>query len=160
MRTGFRPRWTYADVMATIALFLALGGGAYAATALPRNSVGTKQLKNRAVTGAKIRDHSVTGADVKQGTLKATGAATYKTAAGTAPASTAANTATATCDPGQQVVGGGVKVDPPTIGVVNDSFPDSNNTAWTARVGNGSNGSTAQTANFTVYAICTAASGG
>jgi hypothetical protein len=30
-----RPRLTYANVTATLALFLALGGGAYAATSLP-----------------------------------------------------------------------------------------------------------------------------
>lgn len=35
-------------------LFLAIGGVGYAATQLPKNSVGTKQLKNGAVTGKKI----------------------------------------------------------------------------------------------------------
>jgi hypothetical protein len=45
---------TYANVAATLALFLALGGAAYAATQLPKNSVGTKQLRKEAVTAAKI----------------------------------------------------------------------------------------------------------
>jgi hypothetical protein len=45
---------TYANVIATLALFLALGGAAYAATQLPRNSVGTGQLKAEAVTAGKI----------------------------------------------------------------------------------------------------------
>lgn len=51
-----RPRGnlTYANVVSTLCLFLILGGGAYAATKLPANSVGTKQIKNGAVTGAKI----------------------------------------------------------------------------------------------------------
>jgi len=35
---------SYANVMATVAVFLALGGAAYAATKLPKNSVGTKQI--------------------------------------------------------------------------------------------------------------------
>ena len=39
---------------ATIALFVALGGSAYAATQLPKNSVGTKQIKQAAVTPAKL----------------------------------------------------------------------------------------------------------
>jgi hypothetical protein len=47
-----------------------------------------------------------------------------------------------------------VKLDPATIGVVNDSFPDANNTAWTVRVGNASNGNSARPLNFTVYAVC------
>ncbi len=47
-------RLTYANVMATLALFVALGGGAIAATQLRKNSVGTRQLKNGAVTEAKL----------------------------------------------------------------------------------------------------------
>ncbi len=46
-----RKRLSYANVMATVAVFMVLGGGAYA---LSKNSVGTKQLKNKAVTNAKI----------------------------------------------------------------------------------------------------------
>jgi hypothetical protein len=41
-------------VVAYLALFVALGGVSYAALKLPANSVGTKQLKNKAVTLAKI----------------------------------------------------------------------------------------------------------
>lgn len=49
-----RRHLTYANVAATLALFLALGGAAYAATQLPRNSVGTGQLRAEAVTAGKI----------------------------------------------------------------------------------------------------------
>ncbi|HYZ29376.1 MAG TPA: hypothetical protein VE570_10000 [Thermoleophilaceae bacterium] len=154
-----RPHLTYANVIATLALFIALGGSGYAATQLSRNSVGTRQLKANAVTGSKVRDDSLTGADINEASLATDVAVSYKTATATAPASSAANAATATCDSGQQVVAGGVKLDPPNVGLVNDSFPDSNNTAWTARVGNASNGSSATSVNFTVYAICTTASG-
>jgi hypothetical protein len=45
---------SYANVMATIAVFVALGGGAYAAFTLPANSVGSRQLKNSAVTPKKV----------------------------------------------------------------------------------------------------------
>jgi len=62
-------RLTYANVMATIAVFLALGGTSYAVTALPRNSVGTQQLKKSAVTSAKVKDGSLTSADFAAGTL-------------------------------------------------------------------------------------------
>ena len=40
--------------MSVIALFVALGGTTYAATSLPKNSVGTTQLKAGAVTKKKI----------------------------------------------------------------------------------------------------------
>ncbi len=55
-----RRKLTYANVMATIAVFIALGGASYAAIKLPKNSVGTKQLKKEAVTAAKIKDGAVT----------------------------------------------------------------------------------------------------
>jgi hypothetical protein len=50
----FRP--SPALVISLIALFVALGGTSYAAiTALPKNSVGTAQIKNGAVTAAKLK---------------------------------------------------------------------------------------------------------
>lgn len=49
-----RSKLTYANVISTTCLFLVLGGGAYAATQLPKNSVGSKQLKNGSITLAKL----------------------------------------------------------------------------------------------------------
>ena len=69
MLARFRPRITYANVMATVAVFIALGGGAYAVSSLPKNSVGTKQLRNGAVTTGKLHARAVTGAKVKSSTL-------------------------------------------------------------------------------------------
>lgn len=42
-------RLSYSNVMATIAVFIALGGTSYAVVKLPRNSVGTEQVKNRSL---------------------------------------------------------------------------------------------------------------
>jgi hypothetical protein len=67
-----RERLTYANVISTLALFLVLGGGAaYAASHLARNSVGTRQLKNNAVTGAKVMDGSLLAGDFKAGQIPA-----------------------------------------------------------------------------------------
>jgi hypothetical protein len=44
----------YGNIVATVALFVALGGVGYAALTLPANSVGTRQLKNGSVTLRKI----------------------------------------------------------------------------------------------------------
>ena len=49
---------SYANVIATLALFLALGGTAVA---------GTRML----LTGADVQDHSLTGADIKNGSVGA-----------------------------------------------------------------------------------------
>lgn len=60
-----RRRISYANVMATVALFVALGGSSYAAIKLSVNSVGNRELKQRAVTPAKLSPTTV--AFVKQG---------------------------------------------------------------------------------------------
>src|SRR5437762_8838889 len=57
------------NTIALLALFIALGGTTYAATSLPRNSVGTKQLQKSAVTGVKVKNNSLTGADVVETSL-------------------------------------------------------------------------------------------
>ena len=50
-----RSKLTYANVVSSLCLFLLLGGGAaFAATRLPKNSVGAKQLKEGAVTPANL----------------------------------------------------------------------------------------------------------
>jgi hypothetical protein len=64
-----RPHLTYANVMVTLLAFVVLGGVGYAATVLPKNSVGAKQLKKNAVTGAKIKAGAVNGAKVRDGSL-------------------------------------------------------------------------------------------
>lgn len=52
-------RLTYSNIVATAALFLALGGTSYAAFRLPSNSVGNKQLKAHSVTPSKVAAASV-----------------------------------------------------------------------------------------------------
>ena len=69
-----RSKLTYANIVSTLCLFLVLGGGAaFAATQLPKNSVGSKQLKKEAVTPSKLSGsaktslHGATGATGAQG---------------------------------------------------------------------------------------------
>jgi hypothetical protein len=59
----FRPRLTYANVIASLALFVALGGSAVAA-GLAKNSVGPNQIKQGAVTAGKIRKQAVTSGKI------------------------------------------------------------------------------------------------
>jgi len=66
-----RFRLTYANVVSTLCLFLVLGGGAYAATKLPAKSVGSRQLKNGAVTSSKVRDGSLQARDFAGGVASA-----------------------------------------------------------------------------------------
>lgn len=62
-------RLTYANVVASLALFVALGGVSYAALTLPANSVGGKQIRKNAVTGPKVKNSSLSGADIKNSSI-------------------------------------------------------------------------------------------
>jgi hypothetical protein len=58
--------------IALLALFFALGGTSFAAAekfVLPKNSVGTRQLRKNAVISSKIKNNQVLGADVRESSL-------------------------------------------------------------------------------------------
>ncbi len=89
---------TYANVMATAAVFLVVGGGtAFAASQmLPTNSVGSSQIKRGAVTPAKLSNaakQTLTGPTGPQGPKGAAGAKGATGAAG-APGAKGATGAT------------------------------------------------------------------
>lgn len=63
-----RPKLSYSNVIATVALFVALGGAAIAA-GIPRHSVGARQLKRGAVTSHALRKGAVTRAKLARGSV-------------------------------------------------------------------------------------------
>lgn len=69
MPSRVRNHLSYANVVATLALCVALGGGAAFAAGLARNSVGTRQLKSNAVTAAKIKRGAVTAKKLAHGAV-------------------------------------------------------------------------------------------
>jgi hypothetical protein len=169
-----RKQLSFANVTSCLALFMAMSAGAYAAVSLPANSVGTKQIKNGAVTKPKLAAKSVDGSKVAPRSL--TGANINLTRLGKVPTATTADrlakiqrttapgankaiqdsvaAATATCPQGTFVVGGGAHLSDQANQVTNDSYPSANN-AWTADVFNGGTGAP----GFTVYALCARAAG-
>jgi hypothetical protein len=62
----FRTSLTYANVMATFAVFVALGGSSYAAI-----KVTGKNVKDSSLTGKDVRNSSLTTSDVKNRSLLA-----------------------------------------------------------------------------------------
>jgi hypothetical protein len=65
MLKRIRSKLTYANVMATIAVFMVLTGIGFAVAALPKKSVGKRQLKNGAVTSRKIHKNAVVASKIK-----------------------------------------------------------------------------------------------
>lgn len=60
---------SYANVVATLALFVALGGTGYAISKLPKDSVKAKQIAKSAVGSPEIKDGAVGAAEVADGSL-------------------------------------------------------------------------------------------
>jgi hypothetical protein len=69
MRKSLLHRPSPAGAVAFVALLLSLGGTAYAGSTLGNNSVGTRQIKNRAVTSSKIGKGAVATANIKSGAV-------------------------------------------------------------------------------------------
>jgi hypothetical protein len=64
VRHQFRQRLSYANVMSTLAVFIALGGSSYAAVTLSGSS-----LKHRSVAGTKLKRNTVTGLEIRESRL-------------------------------------------------------------------------------------------
>jgi hypothetical protein len=60
----FRRRLSYANVMSTLAVFIALGGSSYAAV-----TVNGSSIKNRSISGRKLRHNTLTGYVIRESTL-------------------------------------------------------------------------------------------
>jgi hypothetical protein len=139
------------------------------------NAIAGVHIKSNAVTSAKVKDGSLTGKDVNEAGLSKVASAAvadqaaragmaagldrvvYRVSVVAVPGAPDSNTsatgvATARCDPGQLVAGGGVRLED-NMSIV-DSYPEAA-AAWTAHVNNDEVG---VPHNATVYAVCITAS--
>lgn len=169
--TRVRKVLTFSNVVAFIALFIALGGSVYAAgkisgaqikpDSLPGNrikpkSLTGKQVKPKSITGKQIKANSLGAKQIDESTLKGVAASTigvvhYATV--TVPISASilgGNQGTAVCPAGTYVIGGGATVNNAVGAYVNDSGPSATHAGWTATA-YGEPDTT-----MTVTAICTA----
>jgi len=97
-RSRFRRHLSYANVMASIAVFVALGGGAYAATTINgskiiKGTVGGAKLKKGTITNTQVKANSLTGSSIDESSLGTVPSA--QTAQTAASATTAATATTA-----------------------------------------------------------------
>jgi hypothetical protein len=156
-------RYLRSHAIALVALFIALGGSAYAVSSLPANSVDTRQLRDGAVTDAKVRAHSLTGRVLKAGL----GKARYHVRSAVAQCGVDENPcnsarAVASCLPGERAAGGGVALGAtgpsgptPEPNTVTESAPVPNDNGAQPRGWVGAfKGSLDPNSAGTTYAIC------
>ncbi|HVC07448.1 MAG TPA: hypothetical protein VND98_07690 [Solirubrobacterales bacterium] len=97
-------RLTYANVTATIAVFIALGGSAYAAS-----KINGKTIKVKSIPGNRLKLNTVTGAQINESTLGQVPSAAQANTATTATSAVNATTVnghTAECKTGTQPFAG------------------------------------------------------
>jgi hypothetical protein len=82
MLQSIRRTLSFANVTSMAAVMIALGGTSYAAVALPKNSVSSKQIKAKAVKNSDLGANSVTTDKVKDGSLLKTDFAANQLPAG------------------------------------------------------------------------------
>lgn len=142
---------SFSNVVACLALFVALGGSVYAAgkisgeqikvRSLPGNrikprTIASSRIKLKTLTGRQVKPGSLTGGQIDQRTLTQISAASlasvhYQTI--TMPLSRSSMTnATADCPPNTYAIGGGATVNNEEGAYVNDSGPSGSRTGWTA----------------------------
>jgi len=74
---GIRRHLSYANITATAALFVALGGGAYAVSEVNSQDIANDSVKSvdlqdrRAVRGGDVKRNTLTGMQISEGTLDA-----------------------------------------------------------------------------------------
>jgi hypothetical protein len=143
MRRIVRGLLTPGTVVAMVALLVAIGGTSYAAIKLPKNSVGTPQLRNHAVTTKKLAETaSARIAGVR-----------YMKVTATAPPHTG-GILDVHCSSGRSAIAGGTE----TLHTLNAFLLDSHPTdgGWQTTVGNG--GEVPEP--VTAWAVCAKVEGG
>ncbi|HYJ21724.1 MAG TPA: hypothetical protein VEW07_06850 [Solirubrobacterales bacterium] len=170
--------FSFSNVIAVLALFVALGGSVYAASSktngnkingskIKPKSIPGNRIKARSLTGAQVKARTLTGAKIKPGSLtgkqvvgrslsgvSASSLASVLYAVTTIPLDPGAPAGTSTaagCGPGQKVIGGGAVISNDLFGSVSESGPQVSRTGWEATAHAWTNGAT-----MTVTAICTA----
>jgi hypothetical protein len=151
--------FSFSNVVACLALFIALGGSVYAAgtisgkqikkSSLPGNRIKPKtipanrvkpssltgrQVKPSSLTGAQIKPNSLTGDQIDEKTLTVSAAAlsNVQYESTTLELSWKTAPATANCPSGSYAIGGGATLSDHDAGFVNSSGPSPLRTGWTA----------------------------
>ena len=133
---------SFSNVVACLALFIALGGSVYAAgkisgKQIKRNSVPGNRIKVKTIPANRIKPKSLTGAQINQKTLTDVTAAalsgvTYQTATASLPINGGRATTTVNCPAGNQAIGGGAIVSNVDEAIVSQDGPSTAQSGWTA----------------------------
>lgn len=149
---------SFSNVIACLALFIALGGSVYAAgqisgKQIKKNSLPGNRIKPKTIPSNRIKPNSLSGKQINEATLTGVSAAAlaevrYEAVTADLPWGTP-STVTANCPSGSYAIGGGATLSSDQ-GYVVDDGPSSLRTGWTATAYRYSSNGVA----VTVTAVC------
>ena len=149
---------SFSNVVACLALFIALGGTVYAAgqisgKQIKKNSLPGNRIKPKTIPANRVKPNSLSGKQINEATLTGISAAAlaevqYEAVTADLPWGRPA-TVIANCPTGSYAIGGGATLSNEERGYVNDDGPSSLRTGWTA-TGYGYSGGV----SMTVTAVC------
>jgi hypothetical protein len=164
---------SFSNVVACLALFIALGGSVYAAgkingkqikgSSLPGNrikprTIAANRIKPKTLTGRQVKPNSLTGKQINQKTLTGVSAAALANVqyqVTTVPLSSSSSTGTTAdvgCPPNTYAIGGGTTLSDDRDAYVNDSGPSAQRTGWTATAF----ATSSRSSSMTVTVVCVA----
>lgn len=142
MIARIRRLLTFSNVIACLALFIALGGTVYAAgkisgKQIKKSSLPGNRIKPKTVPANRIKPNSLSGKQINEKTLTGISAAAladvqYQATTMQLPSNGRLATATANCPPGAYAIGGGATLSNSERGTVNESGPSPLRTGWMA----------------------------
>lgn len=165
---------SFSNVVACLALFIALGGSVYAAgkisgkqikrASLPGNrikpkSIAASRIQPKSLTGRQFKRNSLTGKQIDQSTLTKVSAASLASVQYVATTVSLSEGhdggvgGTANCPPDTYIVGGGATVSDTRVANIGDSGPNGLRNGWTAT---GFTWTFTRATTMTVTAICVA----
>jgi hypothetical protein len=133
---------TFSNVVACLALFVALGGSVYAAgkisgKQIKKSSLPGNRIKPKTVPANRIKPNVLTGKQINEKTLTGVSAAAladvrYEAVQAELPSEGRIGTLTANCPPGAYAIGGGATLSNDERGVINSNGPSPLRTGWAA----------------------------
>jgi hypothetical protein len=132
--TRLRGKFTYANVVASLALFIAVAGGTAFAAGFGKETIGTRALKKEAVTPLKLSESAKAALVGPKGANGPAGPQGPRGATGLSNQilidKSGGTSVTASCNPGETLTGGGAIVNG---GQLVSSYPNTGPpiTSWT-----------------------------
>ena len=116
-----RAHLSYANIVASLALFIALGGSAYA---VATGAIGSREIRDNSVRSRDVRTNALTARDINERSLRSTPKVYTRQSGANIALNPAGTRHTTRCNSGDTAVGGSAGVTGAQVGFHETGFVD------------------------------------